>query len=222
MQHNETDALGILALWKDCAPGAEPTLERWFQSEHLEERVSLPGFRRGRRYEAVDAGQSNFTYYETDNPAVLVSPAYLRRLDNPTPLTQKVMSRIMHNMTRTICRLDHRIGACRGAFAVTVQLTAPATADDLAGLAPLAADPGFARLELWNAAELTTHVSAEEKARGGDRSIAACLLIEALRETAARDFATAAKTALRGSIAEVGIYRLLCELEKRDLQAAAQ
>ena len=213
---------GILAIWQDCAPGEEPELERWYQTEHLKERVGVPGFLRGRRYEAVAAPQGYFTYYETSEPAVLVSSAYLERLDSPTPLTRRVMSGIIRNMSRTICRLDHRLGVYSGACAVTVQLGAPTSAEDLAGVEGLADSPGFARLELWNAAEeAAPTISAEEKARGGDRKIAACLLIETLRESEAHAVATEAEKALQGRVAEIGIYRLICELEKRDLQAAA-
>ena len=41
---------GVLALWMDCAAGGEAEFERWYQTEHLRERVGLPGFWRGRRY----------------------------------------------------------------------------------------------------------------------------------------------------------------------------
>ena len=39
---------GILAIWNDCAPGLEARYEHWYRSEHLVERVSVPGFRSGR------------------------------------------------------------------------------------------------------------------------------------------------------------------------------
>ena len=44
---------GILAVWNDCAPEGLAHFERWYNREHLQERVAVPGFRRGRRYEAV-------------------------------------------------------------------------------------------------------------------------------------------------------------------------
>ncbi|MGI9425376.1 MAG: hypothetical protein ACR2PA_19445, partial [Hyphomicrobiaceae bacterium] len=79
---------GILAIWYDCAAGHEETFEHWYQSEHLIERVSVPGFRYGRRYEGIaDGYRQYFTFYETDRPDVLTSQAYIDRLNDPTPLT---------------------------------------------------------------------------------------------------------------------------------------
>jgi hypothetical protein len=44
--------MGILAIWNDCARGTDAEFEHWFQSEHLAERLAVPGFRLGRRHEA--------------------------------------------------------------------------------------------------------------------------------------------------------------------------
>ena len=46
---------GILALWNDCAKGKEALYERWYQTEHLAERLAIPGILRGRRYQAIEA-----------------------------------------------------------------------------------------------------------------------------------------------------------------------
>ena len=43
---------GILAAWNDCAPEGLAEYEHWY-AHHLAERVGVPGFREGRRYEAV-------------------------------------------------------------------------------------------------------------------------------------------------------------------------
>ncbi|GIR54406.1 MAG: hypothetical protein CM15mP62_18770 [Rhodospirillaceae bacterium] len=44
---------GVLAIWNDCAVGSEETYEKWYQTEHLPERLSIPGFKNGRRYQAL-------------------------------------------------------------------------------------------------------------------------------------------------------------------------
>jgi hypothetical protein len=209
---------GILALWKDCAPGREAELEHWFASEHLAERVGVPGFRRGRRFEAAAARRRYFTCYNTDAPEVLVSPAYRERLDNPTPLTTQIMSGVMINMSRTICRVERRIGAFRGAHAVTAHLTGAEAPEG--ALEALAAGPGIARVELWAAAvELAIPVSEEERMRGGDERIAACLLIETLREADAVAAAGAVDATLGDLVSEIGRYRLVSDLTKEDLEA---
>ena len=68
---------GILAVFNDCAPEGYEHFERWYIREHLQERVGVPGFRFGRRYELVSGGDRQFfAFYEVESPAVLASPAY--------------------------------------------------------------------------------------------------------------------------------------------------
>jgi hypothetical protein len=206
---------GILALWQDCVAGQEPVLERWYQSEHLAERLGVPGFLRGRRYEAVEARQSYFTYYETETPEVLISPAYRARLDSPTPLTRQVMSEVFLRMSRTICRVERRAGEIRGAWAVTAKLSDPAIMDGSDLPDTLAAAPGVARTELWAAADdIAPPPSDEEKLRGGDDRIVACLFVETLRDADARAAAQTITERLASAVDEIGLYRLLCELAR--------
>lgn len=144
------DATGILAIWNDCAPGHQETYEAWYQGEHLAERVAIPGIRVGRRYESLDGGSPRFfTYYETSSPAVLRSAAYLERLDDPTPLTRKIMSGIFLNMSRTVCDRVWHAGDMTGSFAVTAKLTAEIDDDNVRSLGD---DIGCARVEKWWAA----------------------------------------------------------------------
>ena len=50
---NADEAEGVLAIWKDIRPGRETDFDFWFKSEHFAERLSVPGFRLGRRFEAL-------------------------------------------------------------------------------------------------------------------------------------------------------------------------
>ena len=204
---------GVLALWQDCVAGQEAELERWFQSEHLAERLAVPGFVRGRRYEAVEADNQYFTYYETETPDVLISPPYLERTDNPTPFTQTIMSDVFLKMSRTICRVERRVGAYRGAWAVTAKLSDPAAVNGSDLPDRLAASTGVARTELWVAADdIAPPPSDEERLRGGDHRIKACLFVETLRESDAREAMRGITEELAQAIDEIRLYRLLCEL----------
>ena len=113
---------GRLAIWNDCAPGREAEYETWYQGEHLPERLAVPGILRGRRYEAIAGEPHYFTYYETVSPGVFASPEYLERVENPTPMTRKIMSGIFIDMSRTVCRRVACHGDTRGAVAVTARL----------------------------------------------------------------------------------------------------
>jgi len=208
---------GILAIWHDCRPGGEAAFERWFQSEHLFERLDVPGFLYGRRHQAVSGSPGFFNFYLTDSPAVLVSPAYRARLDDPTPMTRMIMSDVFANMHRTVCTRSVRHGRFRGAYAVTARAAAIA---DLPGaenvIAEMTTRDAVASGELWVSAEAPGQAaSVEETLRGGDQKIGACLMLETLREVDAT--ALAATVAARYPRAAVGVYRVLCQIGRGDL-----
>lgn len=205
---------GILAIWNGCAPGREAEFEEWYQHEHFHERIGVPGFLIGRRFEAVRGAPQYFCIYLTQSPAVLKSPAYLERLDNPTPQTRTMMTGVFSDMIRTVCDRTARFGfgTMRGPFAVTARFTKPPAPGALESAArELAADKAIACAEIWTAASAAEFpVSQEERLRGGDARIEACLMVETLRAVDAET--VAASVAQRFPGAAVGIYRLLCEI----------
>lgn len=205
---------GVLAIFNNVAPGREAEFDEWFQHEHLAERIAVPGFLLGRRYEAVSGRLRYFNFYLTESAGVLKSAAYLARLDDPTPMTRTVMSGIFKDMNRTVCHRTLRLGAMRGAAAVAVRFMGPVDPRVLrATLDELTKDRAVACGEIWSAVSVSEFpVSEEERLRGGDKKIEACLYIETLRvEEAER---VGASLSQRFSSAEIGVYRLLCEIGK--------
>jgi hypothetical protein len=207
---------GILAIWNDCAPGAAADYEQWYMREHFPERLGVPGFRTGRRYEAMAGEPRFFTYYEVDSPAVLVSPAYRERLQNPTPWTRGIMQSAFRNMTRTVCERTASFGDGMGGHVVVARwgdAAAPAARSEAA--AELAARDGVARVQVWTAAAEQTGRTEESKARGEDAAIGGALVVDCLRRPDAD--AVAAELSSRfdtrqpeASAAELGIYAFLC------------
>lgn len=202
---------GILAIWNDVRPGQEAAFDAWFQSEHLLERLGVPGFKFVRRHEALLGAPRYFNFYIVDNPDVLTSKPYLERLDNPTPMTKKIMTEAFINMNRTVCHRAPRRGHFSGAFAVTVRFN---DAPDMAKVTSLAdelvQDTKIAGCELWTAVDTAgAPVSAEEKLRGGDKKIKACLVVDTLRQDEAETLEQ--RLAKQFPDAEVGIYAVLCQ-----------
>jgi hypothetical protein len=213
---------GILALWKDITPDGLAHYERWFNCEHLQERVGVPGFRFGRRYEAVSgADRRFFAFYEVDSPAVLTSPAYLERLENPTPWTREVMQSF-RNTVRTVCEVRAAAGDLIGSYVVVLRADedmAPTPAVD-ALVRELAAEVCVARVQLWTAAHSQTRGdTAEMKVRGPDQLVAGALVVECVRRADAERIARSLEpipAALGTSGASaLGIYALLCIHEKQ-------
>jgi hypothetical protein len=203
---------GILAIFNDAATGREAEFDEWFQGEHLIERLAVPGFLFGRRHQAISGNAGYFNFYLVESPGVLTSKPYLERLDNPTPLTKKIMSEVFRNMNRTVCHRTARRGAFRGAYAVTVRFNDPPDIGTLTTLSEtLVQDPGIAACEIWTAVDPAGQpVSMEEKLRGGDKKIKGCLMVDTLRQPNAE--ALAARLSKQFSGADVGVFRVLCQL----------
>ncbi|MFN3656462.1 MAG: hypothetical protein ACK4UO_04300 [Pseudolabrys sp.] len=204
---------GILAIFNDCKAGREAEFDAWFQGEHLVERLGVPGFLFGRRHEAIAASSAYFNYYVVESPAVLTSKPYLERLDNPTPMTKRIMSEVFINMNRTVCNRVARRGAFRGSYVVTARYfnAAPDTAALDATLDALVKDPRVAGGEIWQAVDPAgMPVSEEERLRGGDRKIKGALAVDTLRQADAEKLAARLSEELAG--ADIGLYRVLCSL----------
>jgi hypothetical protein len=160
----------VLATWNDIAPGGDAEFDHWHTSEHIPERVGVPGFLRGRRYTAVAGSPTYFTLYETESVATLQSPAYLARLNSPTPWTSKCIQ-LFRNNRRTACRTTLSLGAGIGGVLATLEfgplpdgqatLRAWLTATTLPAVA---ARPGIVGAHLCEAdVEMTVVRTAEKK-----------------------------------------------------------
>jgi hypothetical protein len=153
--------------------------------------------------------------YVTESPAVLTAGAYIARLNDPTPWTKTVMTEMFRDMNRTVCRRVTRVGAYRGSVAVTLRFDAtPDRAAVTAALERLAREPVVASAEYWEAADAGAAAAEEERLRGRDQKIAACLMVDMMREGEAAD--VAAELARQFPRAETGVYRMLCTLGRSD------
>lgn len=114
-----------MVAWHDLKPGMESEHDHWHSREHLFERVSIDGFRRGRRGRAIAAPEEYFLMYEVDDVAVLNSSAYLKRLNAPTAWSEKIIPGIF-NMTRTFCRVRASLGGGLGSKMLSIRFSARA------------------------------------------------------------------------------------------------
>jgi hypothetical protein len=212
-----TTQLGILSIFHHCRAGSEVEFETWYQSEHLTERLSVPGFLYGRRYKGMAGTPGYFCFYLVETPAVLTSKAYLERLDNPTPMTRKMMSDVFVGMNRTVCSRVSRRGPFRGAFAAIARFNQ--RVDDAAlsnALEKFIGDTAVAGGAIWVAVDPSgVPVSKEEQLRGGDNKIAGALMIETLFEDGAK--AAGAQLAKQFPQADIGLFAALCEIGRSDL-----
>ncbi len=207
---------GILAIWNDCLPEVEVEYEHWYMGQHFPERLGVPGFRIGRRYEAVSAEPRYFTFYDTESPDVLLSEAYFKRLDNPTPETAAIM-KSFRNMSRTVCRRVSQIGHVVAGHVVVARLSR--LPQDAAGIqASVMQATGVTGAEAWQQVEVPNDSDTNESKHrvGADEKIGAALVFHVMRLQDALDASDTLSAALDDN-AQVGAYQLLCELRSESL-----
>jgi hypothetical protein len=182
---------GVLAIWNGVAPGADADFVAWHVREHMPERVGLPGFRRGRRYVALDGAPSYFNFYETDSPAVLTSPDYLARLNDPTPWTRRVVAQF-RDTSRTVCDVVVSHGHGEGGVVETIRLRCASDDVGFAGtleagaIRPLVEAPGIVGVHLLRGRPADSGGGTVEKTLRGrpDETVDWVLLVEAVEAEA--------------------------------------
>jgi hypothetical protein len=119
--HNEhVDVPGVLLVLNDVRKEVETEFNRWYQQQHLSERLGISGFKTARRYQALGAQPTYMAVYECQSIDVLSSPSYQERLANPTEWTKKIMPNF-RNMLRSACRETWAVGEGMGGTAIVVQ-----------------------------------------------------------------------------------------------------
>lgn len=87
-------ARGLLLVMMEPEPGFEDQLNRWYDEEHLAERMAVPGFLTGRRFRAVQGAPKYLALYDLASPAVLDSDAYRAMSEPPSPWTAEVRQHV--------------------------------------------------------------------------------------------------------------------------------
>jgi hypothetical protein len=205
----------------DAADDAE--FNRWYDREHLEERVAIPGFLEARRYVAHDGNPKYLSLYSTETFDVLDSPAYRTALANQTAWSKANIARFK-DMIRGVARITISRGTGRGAAlgiirlrpiaAAADQLRAalrdqldPAKLDGIISMHLLENDPALSR-------PITDNPSTPNPG-AGDWFV----LIDATDVGAVPVAAAGIKdnAAIRPLVVSHGVYRLMWDLAKSDL-----
>lgn len=165
-------AKAAIAMWWDISPGWRTEFEDWHTHEHFPERMSIPGFLRGSRWASAHGGEGFFVLYELDAYPTLVSPAYLDRLNNPTPWSTQLMPQ-HRNMIRSQCHVLESTGSAVARYALTLRLSPrPGAHDDLraclrAHAQTVAAQPGLCGAHLLMTDTPPLSATTEQQIRGG-------------------------------------------------------
>jgi len=216
---------GMLLTSMDIDASDEAEFNRWYDREHLEERVGIEGFLEARRYIADEGSPKYLCLYSTSTIDVLDSATYKARLANPTEWSKKTMPRFK-NMIRAVARITISRGQGRGAALGIVRLRPTAGEEDKLraalreALDPLGLDGGISMHLIESDRGLsgpTTEIPSAAGPGAGDwfalidatdvhaASAAAALLVD--------------RAPFKSAVVSVGTYRLMWDLAKSDIPA---
>lgn len=176
-----------MVLGFDIVPESMAEHDDWHTHEHMPERLGVPGFLRGSRWRAVRGSPDYLVLYEVATLEVLTSPAYLQRLNHPTPWTTRMMP-AYRNMSRGLCAVRSSHGHGLGGHALVLRLQVPeprrtALRDSLGTttLQALASRRGISSTH-WLESAVAAPMTHEQSLRGADRAVDTVVWVTAYDE----------------------------------------
>ena len=176
----------LLAIRSDIAPEVVPEYLEWMTREHAIERVGIDGFLSARIFRSRHAEFERFLIlYELADASVVDSPAYLERLNNPTPWSTRMMPHL-GNFIRGGGEIVGNWGTGCGAALTSFLIRSGEDVVAIESLEALSKQPGVVAIRLLHTDQDRTAVTTNERAlRAGDRSFEKLLMIETLDEQSA-------------------------------------
>jgi hypothetical protein len=212
---------GMLLTSMDVDAADEADFNRWYDREHLEERVAIEGFIEARRYVADDGAPKYLSLYSTETFEVLDSPAYRKALANQTDWSKANISRFK-NMIRGVARVTISHGKGRGAALGIIRIRPAGGAHETlrealrTALDPKLSDGIISMHVIENDPALSKPLTDNPSASGaGDWFV----LIDATDVTPADDAVRELtdNIAFKAMVVSSGTYRLLWDIAKADI-----
>lgn len=86
---------GFLLVTMQPPPAFEEEFNAWYDTEHLPERLAVPGFETALRFVCISGHPRYLAMYDLAHPQVLDSPDYLKvAFANSSPWTLRVLQRV--------------------------------------------------------------------------------------------------------------------------------
>jgi len=202
---------GQLCIWTDVDPAFEADFNRWYDREHMQERVAIAGFQSARRFQAIGSCPRPWlALYDTDNLDVFRSEAYRNAFANQTEWSLRNFAR-MRGTQRRVGELVVELGDGEGGALALFVLPQGATALETlrARLAQVRDQDHVIRASVLRTdAGLSAPVTPNTPAVAPDMMVT----IEATRAEAAIEHALALARELTLAPGEVHAFRALWRL----------
>ena len=81
---------GVLIVWVDLDPALSEVADRWYEREHLPERITDAGYLTAQRFRSTSGAPEYMAVFEASTPDALASDGYKRITQSISPLSQRV------------------------------------------------------------------------------------------------------------------------------------
>jgi len=206
-----------LFVWSDIDPDHETDFNQWYDREHMEERVRIPGFTGARRYRAVSGSARRYlALYRASSLADFTSDAYRKAFTKQTQWSVTNFGR-MSNTRRRVMHVAQEGGFGWGGALVLIELVPDSMdADAIAGLlSETVTNDGVLRVHSMIPDEaLSTPLPSESTQ---DRVLAPCIAVDLASEPIAEATLRDLKEKLGSAVREAETFRLMWALDENDL-----
>jgi len=156
-------ARGLLAAWLKVPAEADEEFNDWYNTEHLSQIASVPGFLNGRRYRAIADDPWYLALYDLEAPGVIFDAPFQKVIADPTPWSRRMKrhygpNRIRNTYETVLSLGDPAPPASPWVFMAKIEIDPAVEAEfnewySEEHAPALAAVPGVARVRRFVAAE---------------------------------------------------------------------
>jgi hypothetical protein len=102
-------ANGLLLFMTDIDPSHESEFNRWYEEEHLAERMAIPGFVAARRFQALEGSPKYLAIYDLESPGVLQSAPYRHAVGaGESPWTRRMQTLFVNGRRNVYVGISER------------------------------------------------------------------------------------------------------------------
>ena len=206
-----------LFVWSDIDPDHEADFNLWYDREHMEERVRIPGFTGARRYRAIsNAARRYLALYRATSLADFTSEAYRKAFTKQTQWSVANFGR-MNNTRRRVMHVAEEGGFGWGGALVLIELVPGAkTSDGISSiLSEMIAMDGVLRVHHMIPDETLSTPLPSESTEG--RVLAPCIAVDVSSEPIAEAILRQLREHLGTAVREGETFGLMWSLDENDL-----
>ncbi|AQH01436.1 hypothetical protein A9R05_21650 [Burkholderia sp. KK1] len=210
---------GMLFVASDINAVDEADFNAWYDREHIEERVRMPGVISAARYRAVSGNPKYLGLYWAESISIFASPAYAHAFQNQTEWSQRTLPKMVAP-TRRIGEVSAKVGQGSGAYVSTLPLHVPEDAQALTDRcaevgARLSEDLGFVQSYLLSPVDELSRPLPQEDLN--TRRMYPIFIVESSSARSNEEALEFAAQALDSRVSEAARYSLTWKLSATEL-----